>query len=309
MANSATLSREGVRKFFGLSRMTHSVLDIAHPAMGALLAFGGFPGASTVVIGLLAAFAGFTAVFALNDVMDCRVDCEKMSTLAGKKECFDIDSVGYRHPIAQGALTFNAALGWVMIWGLLSLSLAFILKPLCAALMVTALLLEIGYCRLLRVTHWKAILSGSMVAVGGLAGVYAVAGAPSSGFVALFFAWAFAWEVGCRNIPNDWSDLEEDTLMKIRTFPVRYGRRASTWVSFALLCVTVASSLIFPLVVPMRHPLIYVCGALLAGAMLLIVPAVLWVRDQKMTSALFLFNRACFYPLAVCGVVALLAVA
>jgi len=309
MANSATLSREGVRKFFGLSRMTHSVLDVAHPAMGALLAFGAFPGASTVVIGLLAAFAGFTAVFGLNDVMDCRVDCEKMSTLTGKKECFDIDSVGYRHPIAQGALTFNAALGWVMIWGLVSLSLAFILRPLCAALMVAALLLEIGYCRLLRVTHWKAILSGSMVAVGGLAGVYAVAGAPSSGFVALFFAWAFAWEVGCRNIPNDWSDLEEDTLMKIRTFPVRYGRRASTWVSFALLCVTVASSLIFPLVVPMRHPLIYVCGALLAGAMLLIVPAVLWVRDQKMTSALFLFNRACFYPLAVCGVVALLAVA
>ncbi len=94
MANSATLSREGVRKFFGLSRMTHSVLDIAHPAMGALLAFGGFPGASTVIIGLLAAFAGFTAVFALNDVMDCRVDCEKLSKLIGKKECFDIDSVG-----------------------------------------------------------------------------------------------------------------------------------------------------------------------------------------------------------------------
>lgn len=124
LGNSATLSREGARKFFGLSRMTHSVLDIAHPAMGALLVFGAFPAASTVVIGLMAAFAGFTAVFALNDVMDCSVDCEKMAKLTGKKECFDIDSVGYRHPIAQGALSFYAALGWVMIWGLLSLSLA-----------------------------------------------------------------------------------------------------------------------------------------------------------------------------------------
>ncbi len=308
MGNSATLSREGVRKFFGLSRMTHSVLDIAHPAMGALLVFGGFPNASTVVIGLIAAFAGFTAVFALNDVMDCSVDCEKMAKLTGKKECFDIDSVGYRHPIAQGALTFNAALGWVMIWGLLSLSLAFVLRPLCAALMVTALLLEIGYCRLLRVTHWKAILSGSMVAVGGLAGVYAVAGAPPAGFIALFFAWAFAWEVGCRNIPNDWSDLEEDVAMKIRTFPVRYGRRASTWVSFGLLLITVAASLAFPLVVPMRHALVYAAGALAAGAILLIAPALRWVRDQKMTSAMYLFNRACFYPLAVCGVVAVLVI-
>jgi 4-hydroxybenzoate polyprenyltransferase len=308
MGNSAALSREGIRKFFGLSRMTHSVLDIAHPAMGALLVFGGFPAAATVIIGLLAAFAGFTAVFALNDVMDCRVDCDKMTTLGGKKECFDIDSVGYRHPIAQGALTFNAALGWVMIWGLISLSLAFILRPLCAALMVAALLLEIGYCRLLRVTHWKAILSGSMVAVGGLAGVYAVSGAPSAGFVALFFAWAFAWEVGCRNIPNDWSDLEEDVAMKIRTFPVRYGRRASTWISFALLCMTVASSLAFPLVITVHYPLIYTAGALAAGAALLIWPAVRWVKDQKMTSAMYLFNRACFYPLAVCGVVAVLVI-
>ena len=308
MGSSAALSREGIRKFFGLSRMTHSVLDIAHPAMGALLAFGGFPGAPTVIIGLLAAFAGFTAVFALNDVMDCRVDCEKMSKLGGKKECFDIDSVGYRHPIAQGALTFNAALGWVMIWGLISLSLAFILRPLCAALMVAALLLEIGYCRLLRVTHWKAILSGSMVAVGGLAGVYAVTGAPSAGLVAVFFAWAFAWEVGCRNIPNDWSDLEEDTAMKIRTFPVRYGRRVSSWISFCLLCLTVVSSLLLPLVVTVRHPLIYAAGAAVAGAILLLAPAVRWVRDQKMTTALLLFNRACFYPLAVCAVVAVLVI-
>ena len=248
----------------------------------------------------------YTAVFALNDVMDCRVDCEKMAKLNGKKECFDIDSMGYRHPIAQGALTFNAALGWVMIWGLISLSLAFILRPLCATLMVIALLLEIGYCRLLRITHWKAVLSGSMVAVGGLAGVYAVTATPSALFVALFFAWAFAWEVGCRNIPNDWSDLEEDIAMKVRTFPVRYGRRASSWVSFVLICATVVSSLLFPLIVSVRNPLIYAAGAVASGAFLLIVPAMKWVRDQKTTSALSLFNKACFYPLAVCCVVAVL---
>ena len=308
MAGTVSLSREGVRKFFGLSRMTHSVLDIAHPAMGALLIFGGFPSPSTVVIGLLAAFAGFTAVFALNDVMDCGVDCEKMAKLTGKKECFDIDSVGYRHPIAQGALSFNAALGWVAIWGLLSLSLAFLLRPLCAALMVGALLLEIGYCRLLRVTHWKGILSGSMVAVGGLAGVYAVAAAPPLPFVLLFFAWAFAWEVGCRNIPNDWSDIEEDINLGIRTVPVRYGRRAASWISFSLLCLTVAASLLFPLVVPVKHPILFLAGGVAAGAILLIEPAMRWVRDQRIESALYLFNRACFYPLAVCGIVALLVI-
>ena len=308
MAGTVSLSRDGVRKFFGLSRMTHSILDVAHPAVGALLVLGAFPSVGTVVIGLLAAFAGFTAVFALNDVMDRRVDCEKMAKFSGAKDCFDIDSVGYRHPIAQGALSFNAALGWVIAWGAASLVLAFLLRPLCAALLVGAMLLEVGYCRLLRVTHWKGILSGSMVAVGGLAGVYAVTVTPPLAFVAAFFVWAFAWEVGCRNIPNDWSDIEEDADLGVRTVPVRYGRRAASWISFALLCLTVAASLLFPLVAPTRHGLIYLAGALAAGAFLLIIPAVRWVRDQKIGSAMFLFNRACFYPLAVCGLVALLVI-
>lgn len=308
MADTVSASREGVRKFFGLSRMTHSVLDIAHPAAGALLVLGAFPAASTVMIGLVAAFAGFTAVFALNDVMDCGVDCEKMAKLTGKKECFDIDSVGYRHPIAQGALSFKAALAWVIAWGAVSLACAFFLRPVCAGLMVAALGLEIGYCRLLRVTHWKGILSGSMVAVGGLAGVYAVTAAPPVLFVAAFFAWAFAWEVGCRNIPNDWSDIEEDACLGIKTVPVRYGRRAASWISFAFLCLTVAASLVFPLVAPMRHAAIYLAGALAAGAVLLIIPAIRWVRDQKLASSLYLFNRACFYPLAVCVLVAVLVI-
>jgi 4-hydroxybenzoate polyprenyltransferase len=307
MVTGRLVLREKVRGFFGLSRMTHSILDIAHPAIGAVLVLGGFPRPSTAIIGLLAAFAGFTAVFGLNDVMDCGVDCEKMAKDSGSRKCFDIDSVGYRHPIAQGSMAFKSALAWVVFWGLCALSLAFVLNPVCAALMVTAVGLEMGYCRLLRVTHWKALLSGLMVAVGGLAGVYAVAGAPPLGLVFLFVLWAFAWEVGCRNIPNDWSDLDEDINLRIRTIPVRYGRRVSSWISFVLLCLTVASSLLFPLVVPVRYPIAYTAGALAAGAVLLVIPAVLWVRSQATESAMYLFNRACFYPLTVFALVVVLA--
>ena len=79
--------------------------------------------------------------------------------------------------------------------------------------------------------------------------------------------------MGCRNIPNDWSDLEEDVAMKIRTFPVRFGQRASSWVSFALMCATVVSSLLFPLVAMVRHPIIYAAGTVVAGAFFLIAPA------------------------------------
>ena len=308
MASDRLATGGKIRSFFGLSRMTHSVLDIAHPAVGAVLVLGGLPRPATVVIGLAAAFAGFTAVFALNDVMDCGVDCEKMSKYRKRGECFDIDSVGLRHPIAQGTLAFRSALAWVISWGAAALVLAYLLNPVCSALMVAAAGLEIGYCRLLRVTHWKALLSGLMVAVGGLAGVYAVAASPPPWIVGLFVLWAFAWEVGCRNIPNDWSDLEEDIHLGIRTVPVRYGRRASAWMSFSLLCVTVASSLLFPFFVAVSHPLPYMAGAAAAGGFLLVAPAALWLKRQTTESAMFFFNRACFYPLAVFAVTAVLAV-
>ncbi len=47
--------------------------------MAALLWLGHFPPASVVIVGLITAFAGYTAVYALNDLIDCRVDKERMS--------------------------------------------------------------------------------------------------------------------------------------------------------------------------------------------------------------------------------------
>jgi len=306
-----TVSTElGVRlkNFIGLSRMTHSVLDIAHPALGAVLVFGGAPGPFTIIVGLLAAFSGYTAVFALNDLMDCKVDCEKLGGYAGKRECFDIDSVGLRHPIAQGTIAYRAALGWVIFWGVLALGFAFLLNPICSLLMAAAAGLEAGYCRLLRVTHWKTILSGLMVAVGGMAGIFAVTSAPPLGMVALFALWAFTWEMGCRNIPNDWSDIDEDKALKIRTLPVRFGRLATSRVSFIFACATVAASLLFPFAIPVRFGLIFQAGALAAGIILLFIPGMRWLRDQQTKSAMLFFNRACFYPLAVFVVAGILVI-
>src|SRR5271157_1348415 len=136
-ANMETVRSEfGVKlkEFFGLSRMTHSVLDIAHPALGAILVFGGAPHPFTIVFGLLAAFSGYTAVFALNDLLDYKVDCEKLGGYGAARECFDIDSVGVRHPIAQGTIEYKAALGWVILWGVLALGFAFLLNPICSLL-------------------------------------------------------------------------------------------------------------------------------------------------------------------------------
>ncbi len=300
--------RARLREFFGLSRMTHSILDVAHPALGAVVVFGGAPRPLTIVFGLLAAFSGYTAVFALNDLMDLRVDREKLGGYSGKRECFDLDSVGLRHPLAQGCITYRAALAWVIFWSVLALGFAFLLNPICSVLMAAAALLEAAYCRLLRVTHWKTILSGLMVAVGGLAGVFAVTVTPPVAFVAAFAVWAFSWEMGCRNIPNDWSDIDEDTSLGIRSMPVRFGRLATARISFVMACVTILASLAFPFVSPMRFGAVFAAGARAAGIWFLVVPGVRWLKRQETKSAMRFFNRACFYPLAVFAVAGLLAI-
>ena len=308
MADVQTRPISGFRQFFGLSRMTHSVLDVAHPAVGAALAaalIGGKPSARTIIMGLVAAFAGYTSVFALNDVIDMKVDREKIAKLCADPGCFDLDSVGQRHPLAQGSLSYRAGVAWVVFWGLLALVLAFLLRPICALLLLGAVVLETAYCKLLRVTHWKGLLSGLMVGVGGLAGVWAVNPAPRLGMVLVFFAWAFTWELGGRNIPNDWSDLEDDRQLGVRTVPVRYGREASSWISFTLVCAIVILSLLFPLVVPMPHPMLYLALAVAVAVVFLLVPAYRWLRGQTTGGALSFFNMACFYPLVVFAVLAL----
>lgn len=293
------------KKFIGLSRMTHSVLDVAHPAAGALLVLGAAPSLRIAALGLVSAFAGFTAVFALNDVMDSRVDAEKMAKFRKDSEAFDLDSVGTRHPIATGTLSMRVAIGWVAFWGILSLTTAFLLKPFCAILLVAAIGLETLYCKLLRVSHWKGLLSGVMVAVGGLAGVFAVSSSPPPLAVALFALWAASWEIGGRNIPNDWSDVEEDVHLGVRTLPIRFGKIASSRIAAAFAAVIVLCSLAFPFVAPVRLVLVYLPLAAAAGLFLLALPLARWLREQSTESAMAYFNKACFYPLAVFGALAI----
>jgi 4-hydroxybenzoate polyprenyltransferase len=61
-----------LKLFLALSRTTHGVLDLAAPALSALLWLGQFPSPWIVAIGLLTAFSGYTAVYALNDLVDYR---------------------------------------------------------------------------------------------------------------------------------------------------------------------------------------------------------------------------------------------
>ena len=91
-----------LKLFLALSRTPHGLLDMATPALGALLWLGRFPAFDVIFIGLITTFAGYTAVYALNDVIDYRVDKDKLKLCGNTGVDCDLDAAMVRHPMAQG---------------------------------------------------------------------------------------------------------------------------------------------------------------------------------------------------------------
>jgi hypothetical protein len=90
--------------------------------------------------------------------------------------------------------------------------------------------------------------------------------------------------------------------------PVRFWRLATSRLSFVLACLTILASLVFPFTVPRHFGLISQAGALAAGIVLLVIPGIKRLQDQQTKLAMLFVNRACFYPLAVFVVAAILVI-
>src|SRR5512141_2136650 len=90
-----------------LSRATHALLDVATPALGAILCVRAVPPLPVCLLGLVTAGAAYLAVYALNDLVDCGADREKMRDGGLGHDGDYLDAVGVRHPIARGLLSFR----------------------------------------------------------------------------------------------------------------------------------------------------------------------------------------------------------
>lgn len=272
---------------------------MATPVLGALLALGGFPPAGITALGLLTAFAGYTAVYALNDVVDYRVDKEKMLHGLLGESGGDLDALYVRHPLAQGYLSLKEALVWTVGWALTALIGACLLNPMCALIFVAGGLLEAIYCLLLRVTYLRVIVSGVVKTLGAIAAVFAVDPVPSLGFLAILFLWIFFWEIGGQNIPNDWTDLKEDMRLRAQTIPVKFGPGGSLRLIIASLLLAVVMSIVLFWMTPTRLGPLFLVGTILAGGFLLLLPAYKLYKGASPQEAIALFNRASYYPLAM----------
>ena len=303
MTIDAILTHPRLKLFLALSRTPHGIIDIATPALAALLCLGHFPSSVTTVLGLITVFAGYTAVYALNDLVDYRTDMEKVRAGGyGDGEDF-LDGVLVRHPLAKGVLTLPEGIMWAGGWALVAMIGAWLLNPVCFYIFLAGGLLEAVYCLLWRVTPLRALINGIVKSLGAVAAVYAVNPQPSILFIIVLFGWIFFWEIGGQNIPNDWTDIEEDRRFKARTIPVQLGlARAGL---LALTCLVAAFLLTFLLVwvSPLTFGFIHLLALAGSGVWLLLLPVLRLVEGNDRRQAMDLFNKASHFPLSVFVVV------
>jgi 4-hydroxybenzoate polyprenyltransferase len=285
--------------FFALSRTPHGLIDLATPVLAAILWYGGFPPPRILLLGIVTAFAGYTSVYALNDLVDYRADHERFLKQLASSSPVDLDSVFARHPIASGRLSPAAAAIWTAAWGALAVIGALLLNPLCILIFLAACCLEALYCLAWQKSCLKVFVSGAVKTAGPVAAIYAVDPYPSPLFIAVIFSWLFFWEIGGQNIPNDWSDIDEDTAMDASTFPVRFGESLSADIVLACLYLTLCLGVVAINV--SRIPHVFACTVLSVAAAMyfLVFPALQLNRTKDKSDALALFNRASYYPAAL----------
>ncbi|EFL49882.1 UbiA prenyltransferase [Solidesulfovibrio fructosivorans JJ]] len=301
----APTGRFALTVYLALSRTPHGLLDLAGPFCAALLCRGGFPPASVVVLGCVTVFAGYTAVYALNDIVDYRSDKRQVEGSGADERAGYLDAAFIRHPLAHGCLSLPAAVVWFLFWAVVAFAGAWALSPVCAWLLVAGCLLETAYCLLLTVTHLRAVINGVVKSLGPLAAAFAVNPDPPAWFLVGLFAWVFTWEIGGQNIPADWHDATRDAATGARTVPVVLGYKRASRLAVATLAagVVIAVPLFAGSPLAVSTPLSLV--ALLGGAWLVLPPALRLAKSLDDAEASALFNRASFYP-ALCLAVLLI---
>ena len=291
-------SRSRLKLFLGLSRTPHALLDVATPAMAALLYLGHFPDYFTIIVGLVTAFAGYTAVYALNDIVDVRVDMQRLSVCSTEQELFDVDEIFVRHPIAQGLISHRDAILWLMFWSIIAIIGAWALNPYCGLLFLVSASLEAVYCRLLKISHLKIVPSALVKASGGVAGVLAVDPHPSMAFVGLLILWLASWEIGGQNIAIDIVDMDNDSKVQARTTLTVKGLKDAVFYLVLASGMTFFGCVAIYAVADKGVGWLYPIGAAFLGWYLIVRPAWDLYMEPTPVTAARLFNRASYLPVA-----------
>ncbi|HMB24577.1 MAG: UbiA family prenyltransferase [Chloroflexota bacterium] len=295
-----------MKRFFALSRTTHGVLDIAMPGFAALLLLGDFPHWQVLLLSLLTAFAAYTAIYALNDLMGLIDDREKF--VGGINAGYSVEASELRYPLAQNAISLREGVLWFAGWFMLALIGSYLLNPAIVIILILAAVLEVIYCLLHKVTYWRTIVSGLVKSSGPIAALFVVNPDQALRVLPVVLAWVFCWEVGGQNIPADWNDTVEDKRVNAKTIPLQLGTQKAGMLVLFFLGLTVVLSLILPLISLLSLGWLYLITTAIAGFFLLLIPGYRLYQRQEGRLAAELFNRASYYPLAQLAIITLFVV-
>jgi len=272
---------------------------MAAPGLCALLWLGEIPPLEIILLGLLTIFAGYTAVYALNDVVDYRADKEKRKLRQSVDSGNYLDDVLVRHPMAAGLLSLKEGMIWVIAWSFIAMIGAYLLNPVCVIIFLGGCGLETVYCLLLRISHLRTLVSGIVKTTGSIAAIFAVDPSPSMMPLIILFLWLFFWEIGGQNVPADWTDMEEDREFRAETIPVRFGPERASVIILGTIILSVFLNVILLGSMQRDFGFAYMIASFLIGLYLLVYPAIRLNRTKQRWHAISLFNKASFYPLAL----------
>ncbi|HDZ86759.1 MAG TPA: hypothetical protein ENH57_03595 [Actinobacteria bacterium] len=288
--------KQKVLALLGFSRVYIGFFVLAQSALGAIMVLEGLPAWDVVIIGTIACLAGSYSLVAFNDLLDVPIDKLRFDRKLREIEGFDMGSAFERHPVARGIISYKLAVAWIVVMGAISgVGIAYLNTRLIIILPVIAIFVA-AYSLLSLKSPLKVLAVAMAVTLGGIAGWIAIA--PSAGILFwLFVAWTFSWEIGGRNIPNDFNDVEEDTRIGVKTFPVIFGCDAAAHIIIVFLILTSIISL--PMVWLATGSYLWVGAAFVLDAVLLLIPGWRLLEDSVPTKSMKLYNRSAFYPLAM----------
>jgi 4-hydroxybenzoate polyprenyltransferase len=142
------------------------------------------------LLALLTAFAAYTSIYALNDLVGLRDDKEKFAA-SGVNPGYSMDAAANRHPVAQGALGVRGAVIWCATWFALAVAGSYLLNQIIVLVLVAAVGIEVFYCRLLKVTYLRTLVSG-LVKTSGPVAASGGRSTPHFGRL-LLVTWLFFW--------------------------------------------------------------------------------------------------------------------
>jgi len=273
-----------LRKYFSFVKIEHTLFSLPLIFSGMLLAsHGEIPGIGLILLVLAAATGARTVAFAVNRIIDRRIDARNPRTAT--------------RDLPSGRMTMQEAIG-VMSAGLaLYFGAAYLIAPFCLMMSPIPLVVFLVYPTMKRYTPLAHFGVGMGLAMGPLGGWFAISPTFENLLTpALLSLFTLLWVAGF-DIIYATLDEEFDRKESLYSFPSRFGRKRALRYSgylhlgaFAVLAVLFIQSVL----------------SLLALPLLLLTGVLLYVEQRKAEDvelAFFKINAvAGFSVLAMVGV-------